>query len=143
MDQDGVWYEIEMQVHGHMLYGKRAIYYAAKAYTDQLEAGRNYSTLSPAIGIHFLGFDLFSDSRMVRQFVFKDIETNEHPAELNYLQLYFVEMGKFHKDWLDISTASDRWVAFMTRPKASTTTICRLRCERNLPSRRRLRNWNG
>jgi len=30
VDQAGVWYGIEMQVHGHGAYGQRAIYYVAK-----------------------------------------------------------------------------------------------------------------
>jgi predicted transposase/invertase (TIGR01784 family) len=112
-DQDGNWYGIEMQVHGHIFYGKRAIFYAARGYVDQLEAGQHYSALNATIGIHFLDFDLFADSRMVRQFVFKDMETNEHPEQLKFLQLYFVELRKLHKGWPDISTPRDRWVAFM------------------------------
>ena len=114
-DQDGTWYTIEMQLHGHVFYGKRAIYYAAKGYVDQLDAGRDYAGLNTSIGIHFLGFELFRDERLVRQFVFKDAETNEHPRELQHIQLYFVEMGKFRKNLAEIDTALDRWIAFMTK----------------------------
>src|ERR1035438_3951666 len=56
-DQDGIWYDIEMQVLGHALYGKRAIFYAAKVFTDQLGEGQNFSVLNTTIGIHFLCFD--------------------------------------------------------------------------------------
>ena len=80
-----------------------------------LAAYKDYSALNTTIGIHFLDFDFFDDDRMVRQFVFKDMETNEHPEQLKVLQLYFIEMGKFHKDWGEITTASDRWIAFMTK----------------------------
>jgi predicted transposase/invertase (TIGR01784 family) len=115
MDQDGTWYDIEMQTLAHVFYGKRAIYYAAKVYVDRLAAADDYSSLNPTIGIHFLDFNYFDDDRMVRQFVFKDMETNDHPEELRFLQLYFIEMRKFRKDWPQISTALDRWVAFLTR----------------------------
>jgi len=115
MDQDGTWYDIEMQTLPHVFYGKRAIYYAAKVYVDQLAAADDYSSLNPTIGIHFLDFNYFDDDRMVRQFVFKDMDTNEHPDQLRFLQLYFIEMRKFRKDWPQISTALDRWVAFLTR----------------------------
>ena len=120
MDQDGTWYDIEMQVLGHIFYGKRALFYLAKEYVDQLEAGEHYSALNTTIGIHFLGFDVFADDRMVRHFVFKDMDTNECPAHLEDLQLYFVELGKFHKKWSDISTLRDRWIAFLTQGQAFT-----------------------
>jgi predicted transposase/invertase (TIGR01784 family) len=116
--QDGTWYAIEMQMYGQPFYGKRAIYYAAKGLVDQLERGQQFSALNTSIAISFLGFDFFADSRIARQFVFKDMETNEHPEQLKYLQLYFVEMGKFHKDWNEITTPSDRWVAFLTKGAA-------------------------
>jgi predicted transposase/invertase (TIGR01784 family) len=115
MAQDGTWYTIEMQVYGQKSYGKRAIYYAAKGYVDQLGKGQQYSILNKTIGINFLAFDLFDDARMVRHFVFKDTETNEHPEDVTFLQLYFIEIGKFHKDWSEIGTSGDRWVAFMTQ----------------------------
>src|SRR5580692_5610488 len=117
VDQNGVWYDIEMQCAEHVFYGKRAIFYLSKVDTDQLEAGTSYSSLNTTIGIHFLDFNYFDDDRMVRQFVFKDMETNEVPEQLSCLQLYFVEMGKFRKDWAQIRTALDRWVAFLTKAK--------------------------
>src|SRR6185312_12818997 len=39
VDQDGQWYDVEMQVEAHVLYGRRAIYYLAKTYVEQIDAG--------------------------------------------------------------------------------------------------------
>jgi predicted transposase/invertase (TIGR01784 family) len=117
VDQDGSWYDIEMQIEAHILYGRRAIYYLSKTYTDQLESGDDYSKLNTTIGIHFLDFTYFADERMLRQFVFKDTDTNDAPKELNCVRLYFVEMGKFNKNWADIQTALDRWVAFLNKAR--------------------------
>jgi len=114
-DQDGIWYDIEMQVLGHVLYGKRAIYYAAKVFTDQLGKGQDFSILNTTIGIHFLGFDFFDDPRMVHHFVLMDKDTKEEAEELEFLQFYFVELGKFSKDWPEINTLFERWVAFLTK----------------------------
>ena len=114
VDENGVWYDIEMQILGHVFYGKRALYYAASTYVNQLEAGEDYSTLNTTIGIHFLGFNLFDDDRVTHQFMFRDAETGTQHHELSYLQLYFVELGKFHKDWPELTTLLDRWLAFMT-----------------------------
>ena len=103
-----------MQILGHIFYGKRALYYAASTYVNQLEAGEDYSTLNTTIGIHFLGFNLFDDDRVTHQFMFREAETGTPHPELSYLQLYFVELGKFHKDWPELTTLLDRWLAFMT-----------------------------
>jgi predicted transposase/invertase (TIGR01784 family) len=115
VDQNGIWYDIEMQLTPHILYGKRAIYYLSKVYTEQLGTGSDYSSLNMTIGIHLLDFRYFPDDRVVRQFVFKDTETNDAPDELNCIQLYFVEMGKFNKDWPELRTALDRWIAFLNK----------------------------
>jgi predicted transposase/invertase (TIGR01784 family) len=117
-DQDGLWYDIEMQVIGHIFYGKRAIYYLSKIYADQLPSGREFSKLNPTIGIHFLDFNVFNDPRMVRRFVFKDAETNEDPDELKDLQIYIVEMGKLNKEWSETSTIREKWVAFLKQGEA-------------------------
>ncbi len=108
-------FSIEMQVEAHRLYGRRAIYYLAKTYTGQLESGEDYSNLNTTIGIHFLDFTYFDDDRVLRQFVLKDVETNVAPEDLNGIRLYFVEMGKFNKDWPEVQTLLDRWVSFLNR----------------------------
>ena len=56
IDRDGTWYDIEMQLEAHSLYGRRAIYYLSKTYSGQLESGEDYSNLNTTIGIHFLDF---------------------------------------------------------------------------------------
>jgi hypothetical protein len=63
--------------------------------------------------MHFLGFKMFPDARMVRQFVFKDVETNEYSEQLKFLQLFFVEMGKLQIDWPQITTPCDCWIAYL------------------------------
>src|SRR5580693_9098962 len=116
IDENGVWYDIEMQLQPHVLYGKRAVYYAAKMYTDQIEQGTDFAALNKTIGIHFLDFVYFEeDDRFVRHFVLKDADTDEPSKALDCLEFYFVEMPKFKKDWSQIKTALDRWVAFLNR----------------------------
>ena len=118
VDQNGVLYDIEMQIVGHGYYGKRALYYLAKLYTDQLEEGAGFVNLNRAIGIHLLDFDLFPDSRYVRQLVFKDRQTNEFYEAFSGMQLHFVEMAKFRKDWDDLDSDLDRWVSFFNEAKS-------------------------
>jgi predicted transposase/invertase (TIGR01784 family) len=124
VDQDGVWYDIEMQVGELGMYGKRALYYLSKMYVDQLTEGVDYSTLNKTIGIHLIDFDYFHDARYRRHFVFKDMETNEYIEHLSYQQLYFVELIKFRKDWSELGTLLDRWIAFLNKAQSlSRTTL--------------------
>ena len=53
---DGRRFNIEMQVADEADYDKRALYYWAKLYTEQLQKGDDYSILCKAVGIHILNF---------------------------------------------------------------------------------------
>src|SRR5579872_6581060 len=115
VDDHGVWYDTEMQIEAHVLYGRRALFYLSRTYAEQLEAGNDYSKLNTTIGSHFLDFRYFDDDRIVRQFVFRDNDTGLAHKELGGVRLYFIEMAKFDLDWPEIRTALDRWVAFLNR----------------------------
>ena len=55
-NQDGKRFNIEIQISDEADYDKRALYYWAKLYTEQLKVAQDYSVLSKAIGIHILNF---------------------------------------------------------------------------------------
>ena len=113
VDENNVWYDIEMQIAEQGFYGKRALYYWGKVYTDQIEKAEDFSKLNKTIGIHLLDFDYFKDDRYLRNIVLKDIETNEIYEELDYEELYFIEMSKFKKTFSELRTVLDKWIAFM------------------------------
>ena len=126
-DQDGTWYSIEMQMLGQELPEKRAIYYAAKGYG---RSTGSWATLSDAehVNRHSLsGFRPFDDPKIVRQFVFKDMETNEHPESFKF-------SGCTSSNWVSsirtgrkISTSGDRWAAWCRRKaRISAETIYRI-----------------
>ena len=112
-DEHGAWYNIELQMRGHMDYGKRALYYLCKIYVEQLAEGQDYMELNTAIGIHILGFNMFDDDRALHRFAYQDTQTGEAADQLGHTQLIFVELPKFHKDWSEISTDLDKWIAFL------------------------------
>src|SRR5271170_1265477 len=58
---DGKRFNIEIQISDEADYDKRALYYWAKLYTEQLQASEGYSLLSKAIGIHILNFTSILD----------------------------------------------------------------------------------
>ena len=57
VDENGTWYDIEMQIAEQGFYDKRALYYWAKVYSDQIESGDDFDNLRKTIGINILDFD--------------------------------------------------------------------------------------
>ncbi|WP_448529323.1 Rpn family recombination-promoting nuclease/putative transposase [Raineya sp.] len=124
-DEKGNLYDIEMQIRGDEFYGRRTLYYWAKLFGSQLDhqteeeiqkkikGGKYYSDLNKCIVISLMDFDFFNDERYHRCFMLKDRETNDTHQDLNYLDLYFVELQKFEKKHKAIKTALDRWIRFL------------------------------
>ncbi len=42
VDENGIWYDIEMQIGEQGFYGKRALYYWSKVYSEQIEKAEKY-----------------------------------------------------------------------------------------------------
>jgi predicted transposase/invertase (TIGR01784 family) len=114
-DANSNMYDIEMQIGELGHYGKRALYYLSKIFADQINKGEDYASLNRTIGIHLLDFTYFRDSRYKRHVVFKDYETNEIYPELNYEELYFIELPNFKKQYSEISTVLERWITFLNK----------------------------
>jgi predicted transposase/invertase (TIGR01784 family) len=115
-------YNIEIQISDEADYDKRALYYWAKLYTEQLQAGEDYSKLSKAISIHILNFVSILDSEKYHNiFHIKEDETG-HPY-FHDLELHTIELKKFSKNndaklsdiVAKIKNSLDMWAAFLTR----------------------------
>jgi len=115
VDEQGIWYDIEMQIAEQGFYGKRALYYWGKVYTDQVEKAESFAKLKKTIGIHLLDFNYFQDERYLRRVVLKDFDSNQIYFELDYEELYFIEMSKFQKGYQELKTVLDRWLVFMNK----------------------------
>jgi predicted transposase/invertase (TIGR01784 family) len=124
-DAQGNLYDIEMQIKGTAFYGRRTLYYWAKIFGSQLDylteeeikakekKGKSYTDLNKCIVISLMDFEFFKDERYNRCFVLKDRETSETHTDLNYLDLYFVELEKFEKKHQTVKTILDRWIEFL------------------------------
>jgi predicted transposase/invertase (TIGR01784 family) len=60
-----------------------------------------------------MDFEFFKDDKYHRCFVLKDQETSETHPDLDYLDLYFIELEKFEKKHQTVKTILDRWVKFL------------------------------
>ena len=112
-DENGVWYDIEMQLAEQVFYEKRAFYYWAKVYSDQLESGYNYDKLRKTISINILDFDYLDEEEFHNEY---RIYNKESKKELSSVfEMHFIELNKFNKDFKEVKTALDRWAVFLNR----------------------------
>lgn len=119
---DGKRFNIEIQISDEADYDKRALYYWAKLYTEQLQVAQDYSTLSKAIGIHILNFTSIPEAKNYHN-VFNIKEKNSGLLYFEDLELHTIELNKFTPTSTDelsdivakVKTSLDMWSAFLTR----------------------------
>lgn len=120
--RDGKRFNIEIQITDEASYDKRALYYWAKLYTEQLTEGQSYDSLSKTIGIHILNFtSIVGVEKYHNTFHITEKETG-NPSFAD-LELHSIELKKFtggtSQEITDlvskITTSLDMWAAFLTR----------------------------
>ncbi len=123
--EDGRLFDVEMQIRGSKYYGKRALFYWAKIFgshldyvldenqdiDNTLEVG--YSDLKKCVVISFMDFNFFDDQAYHRFYTLKDGKTNEQHKDLDYLDLYFIELKKYKGKLANIKTTLERWITFL------------------------------
>ncbi|MFY9589639.1 Rpn family recombination-promoting nuclease/putative transposase [Rickettsia endosymbiont of Halotydeus destructor] len=120
--ESGKRYNIEIQVTDEADYDKRALYYWAKMYTEQLREGSDYSELNKTIGIHILNFTSITDTdKYHNAFQLKEIESGL--VYFKDIELHTIELNKFAKNAKEeltdiiakVKNSLDVWLAFLTR----------------------------
>lgn len=114
-DEKGQWYNIEIQLREQGFFGRRSLFYWAELYSSQLYETDNFEKLHKTIMINLLDFVYFDDTRYVRRCSIKDYDTNEFYPQLDYEDIYFVELKKFDNEFEHIKTALDRWITFLNK----------------------------
>jgi predicted transposase/invertase (TIGR01784 family) len=122
--KDGKRYNIEIQISDEADYDKRALYYWAKLYTEQLQTSDDYSLLEKAIGIHILNFISIPNVKKYHN-TFHITEKETGHILFKDLELHTIELKKFsensHTDteltdlMAKIHSSLDMWAAFLTR----------------------------
>jgi predicted transposase/invertase (TIGR01784 family) len=118
---DGKMFNIEIQISDEADYDKRALYYWAKLYTEQLKSSEDYSSLSKAIGIHILNFTSITENDRYHN-IFHITEKDTGIRYFKDLELHTIELKKFTSDKEELSdvlkkvkNSLDIWIAFLTR----------------------------
>ncbi|MCT4595703.1 MAG: Rpn family recombination-promoting nuclease/putative transposase, partial [Anaeromicrobium sp.] len=113
VDEKGVWYDIEMQIAEQGFYDKRAFYYWAKVFSDQMASGEDYEKLKKTIGINILDFNYIDEEDYHNEYRVYNTKTKKEFS--NLFEMHYVELKKFNKDIHEIKTALDRWVTFLNK----------------------------
>ncbi len=121
-NQDGKRFNIEIQITDNADYDKRALYYWAKIYTEQLKVAEDYSQLEKAIGIHILNFTSIPEATRYHN-VFHIVEKETGILYFKDLELHTIELTKFSDNANEnlteivakVKSALDVWAAFLTR----------------------------
>ncbi|HJD55395.1 MAG TPA: Rpn family recombination-promoting nuclease/putative transposase [Rickettsia endosymbiont of Pyrocoelia pectoralis] len=120
--ESGKRYNIEIQVADEADYDKRALYYWSKMYTQQLQAGDDYSKLNKTIGIHILNFTSITKTDKYHH----AFDLTDKYTGIKYfddIELHTIELNKFAKNAKEelsdvvkkVKNALDVWLAFLTR----------------------------
>ena len=112
----GKKFNIEIQITDEADYDKRALYYWAKLYTEQLKESQEYSSLKKVIGIHILNFTSIPEAQKYHN-AFHITEKETGLKYYNELELHTIELKKFGDIGSKIQNALDMWSAFLTKPE--------------------------
>ena len=115
-DKNGVQIIVEMQVAPTRGFEKRAQYYAAKAYSRQLNKGKEvdgkYENLKEVIFIAIADYTVFPDKKEFKsEHIMLDKKTYEH--DLKDFSFTFIELPKFKKKKIEeLTSIVDKWCYF-------------------------------
>lgn len=114
-DRKGAEYIVEMQAGSDPYFSERALYYASKAYSSQLQIGEGYRALKPVYFVGFLNFTQFhKDNKYLRDFVLADLEAEQnHHRIMTAFRFSFVELPKFKKELPELHQILEYWIYFL------------------------------
>ena len=119
---NGKLFNIEIQITDESDYHKRALYYWAQLYSDQMKKGDDYSKLEKTIGIHILNIPcIFETKKYHNRFRLK--EELEDFVFFKDIELHTIELSKFTQGVPDelqefvkkVKGALDVWSTFLTK----------------------------
>ena len=126
-DQDGTQLIVEMQVSRHKGFEKRAQYYAAKAYSQQIlqedESHKKLAVYAKLKGVIFLAiadFMIFPEKKEVWKSEHHILDTKTYEHDLKDFYFLFLELEKFNKTIDELQTLEEKWMYFFKHAEKST-----------------------
>ena len=111
VDEKGVQYIVEMQVAHNDSFAKRAQYYAAKAYIDQMNNGDKYEKLKEVIFLAITDFVMFPQKEAYKS-DHVILDKDSYAQDLKDFSFTFLELPKFNKTIDELKTIVEKWMYF-------------------------------
>ena len=104
--------DTEIQLSEMRLWTNRALFYAAKMYTDQIEQGQKYDVLKKCVSISILDFDLLKGQKEF----FSSFHIKEDTRNFLYtdkMEFHVIELPKLPKELRKNSSDVELWAKFI------------------------------
>jgi len=92
-------------------FDKRALYYASKSYSSQIDRGGLYKKLNPTFFIGILDFEITQNLDYISRYKIVDIDTGEQI--IADIEFTFIELPKFIRQTHALQSIIDEWVYFI------------------------------
>ena len=108
-DSENRIFIVEVQIVVSASFAKRAVYYACKAYSDQLIAGQGYSKLKATYSVCLLMRSIWNDDRLHHHYRLVERESGE--ALEDAIEIHTVELSKYNgvKELLSTASVLEQW----------------------------------
>ena len=117
--ENGVKYNVEMQVNKQSHYSARALYYWGKLYTEDLPERDNYDKLAKTIGIHILDFDIYEGFHLYKKHImsYTDNATGKSHKSFKNIEMHTIELPKLEKQFSNYDNIIKVIAAFLKDPE--------------------------
>lgn len=104
--------DTEIQLSEMRIWTNRALFYAAKMFTDQIEQGQKYDVLKKCVSISILDFDLFKDQKEF----YSSFHIREDTRNFLYtekMEFHVIELPKLPEELKENSSDVELWAKFI------------------------------
>ncbi|MGL4944295.1 MAG: Rpn family recombination-promoting nuclease/putative transposase [Thermoguttaceae bacterium] len=124
-DENGVWYNIEVQLGPRKYFIDRVVYYNSKVYVTQIVTGDNYDKLLPTISIIITDEVLFEKLPGAFQVFRITSETDPSYVLTDRIQFCFLQLGKglTQESLSGLAPELVNWVHVLNFPLTSEVTM--------------------
>lgn len=105
--------DIEIQLSPLSVWADRSLFYLAKMYTEQIEAGQDYSIFKKCVSISILDFTLFSDTASFYS-CFHLREDSRNTIYTDKMEFHVLELPKIPKELRKDSNEIELWGKFIS-----------------------------
>jgi predicted transposase/invertase (TIGR01784 family) len=110
--EDGTQIDVEVQVVNKKNMERRTLFYWSQMYLMNLNKGKKYQDLKPAITINILRYNIFPEDSFHSMYSIYNMETHRRLNE--DMELHFLEVPKFKKKPISEMNRMERWLAYFS-----------------------------